>query len=198
MVAPVSWMHLKADEDEMNAEPAPRKKKGGFSVSIDYDAIRSEPWIAELNKKLNEKRFQLDPSILDELHEIASHRTVLPVVRTKADLELLQAQNARCLADRDRVTEILLSYQEIKGSLDQLWEASQARILEFPTFQRLTNQPAREAFMTAILPQVHIKRNVTEMIITMATTLQEHMTATDYSLTRHAKMGESMLNQRSA
>ena len=183
-------------EDDGNE--LPKAPRGGFSVPIDYEAIKQEPWLVELNAKLSGNRFKLDSSIPGELRTLSEQRTVLPVVRNKEDMLDLQVQNAQCLARRDRVAEILVSYTAIKYSLDLLWDAAQAKALELPTFQRLTNQPAREAFMAAILGSVHEKRSKTNKVIAMASILIEHLNATDFALQRHAKFGEQQLSQRSA
>lgn len=194
------------DDDPTDKPDKPKKPKGAFSVVIDYEQIRKEPWLVELNAKLSKPRYKVDPSIVGELRKIAARNKDsyqngnprLPVVRSKEDMIILMDENARCLADRDRVTEILVSHVAVRYMLDALWEKAGSRALELPAFQRLTNQPAREAFLTAMLDTIHASRNQVRKIVQMAEIIQEHLTHTHFSIQQHSRMGEVVLGARSA
>ena len=177
------------------------------SVAVDYAEISKEPWLVALLETLEKPRYRLDKSVISEIKSISRQSTEkyaanglprLPVVRTKNDMVTLQEENARCLADRDRATEILISYTAIKYALDALWEKAESQFLENEMYQKLSNAESRKAFIAGVLKPVHEKRNHVKQVLAMAEILQAHLSHTHFAIQQHAKMGETLLGFRSA
>jgi hypothetical protein len=181
--------------------------RGAIQHNIDYSEVKNEPWLVELLERISTPKFKLDKSVITELKKLstrASERYAangeprLPVVRSNKDMIRLMEENAQCLADRDRVTEILVSYTSIKCALDAIWEKAEAQFLENPMFQKLTNAEARKAFIAAVLQPVHSKRTHVREVLGMCEIMQEHLSHTHFAIKQHSEMGAAYLGQRSS
>lgn len=181
--------------------------RGAINHFIDIEKFEKEEWLQNLLEKLESPRFTLDYSIIKEMNGISSSSSRkfgsnglprLPVVRDKSDLHILMEENASCLASRDRVTEILVSYTAIRYALDALWEQAEAKLLEYDDFKQLTNEQSRKAFITAVLQPLHKKRNHVRQVIATAEIMQEHLSHTHFTIKQHSEMGVAILGLRSS
>lgn len=177
--------------------------------TIDFESLHRAPWLVRLNERLQHSRFGIDRSITKEIKRMAAHHTEayrtdgtraprLPTVRTHEDLLGLQQQNAECLAHRDRVTEILISYTEVQYGLNALWEQATAQLLSTEQYRNLTNDTARRAFCIALLGTLHERKAHVEKVLEMCKLLQEHLSHTHFTIKQHTEMGVAYLAQRSA
>ncbi len=180
--------------------------KAPEELGIDFDVIRMEPWLAGLIETLNEPKFKLDGSVVNEMHDMIHHHTKafkdgkprLPIIQSRQDLLKLQYENALCLANRDRVVEILMKYAGIRYAYDELWSLAEARILESPAFYRMKNEMARKAFILGALEPIHKQRNRVKKAIEIAEILREHLSHTHFTIKQHVEMGVAFLNEKSA
>ncbi len=169
--------------------------------------IQNEPWLKEILSKLNKPRFQVDTSIAKELKEIAARSRVtftaqgiprLPVVRSKADLAVLQEENAITLAHRDRVAEVIVSYLAIEYGLDTLWDAAEAKLQGYQAYRALPNERARALFVSDVLQPIQALRQHVKQVLAMAQECREALTHTHFTIKQHAEMGLAILGLKSS
>lgn len=183
--------------------PGPR---GAINHEIDLDSIMQEEWYVNLLSVLAKPKFKFDSSVITELKQMAAQHTQgyrdgtprLPTVRDRQDIVVLQEENAKCLADRDRVTDILVSSTDIKFGIDKLWEHSASKLLENESYRKLTNDAARNAFLNAVLEPLHAKRSQIRKTIALCEILQEHLSHTHFTIKQHVEMSVAFLNFKSA
>lgn len=197
----------------MDHRPPPPKVKpvsagprGAINHEINYDGILQEEWYIKLLAVLKKPKFKFDSSVITELKFLAAQHTQsyrdgtprLPTVRDRQDIIVLQEENAKCLADRDRVIDILISSTDVKFGIDKLWEHSASKLLENESYRKLTNDAARNAFLTRVLEPLHTKRAQIRKTIALCEILQEHLSHTHFTIKQHAEMSVAFLNFKSA
>jgi hypothetical protein len=188
----------------------PTKRDDGLPTPEARDAfiqqLQETPWLASIIAQLEKKRFSVDQSIISELREIAAyHGTLfakglprLPIVRTHTDLIRLQEENAICLAHRDRVTEIIVSYLAVEQALDELWDKAEERLQAYPAYKAQSNERARELFVLAVLQPIYGKRTHIKQVLRMSEEISKSLTHTHFTIKQQAEMGIAVLNQRSS
>ena len=168
--------------------------------------IQEEPWLASIIARLEKPRFQLDMSIIDEIKDLTRLQSTafvngtarLPVVRSKADLYTLQEASAECLANRGRVTEIVVSYLAVKYALDALWEVAEAKLQAHAAYRFQPNEKARSLFVAACLEELHSKRVHVNQVLEMSESLKEALTHTHFAIKQQIDVGIFLLGDRSA
>jgi hypothetical protein len=142
-----------------------------------------------------------DPTILKELaavaHELAGRQS-LPVTRSRADLGVLQEENAWCLAARNRVAEIATSYGTVKIAIDEVADAAESELQKLPGFWLLPNERARGLVVGTCLPRLVACRQFVRKVVAACDTLRDALTHQHFTIKQHADLGIAMTTERSA
>ncbi len=176
------------------------------SVALPEKRSSGANWLKRLYDSV--EAVKLDPSVMSEVkavleengkhYKAGGNKLRIPVVRNKSDLIALQEENSRCLAQRDRVTELLVSYMETFSQLQVAYTQAEARVVDSNDYATLRNAQQRELYVIRMLKPLVKKKQEVEQAIEICKETQRSLTTTLYAIQHQSEMGIAILKQTSA
>jgi len=147
--------------------------------SDDVQQLRQTPQIRKIMGALDEPRYTVDLSLIDELREymetLQRHQDQSGAsFRTQDDLQRLAAQLAEVQRLRSRVMVIKFEHGWARKSLRRLYEVAGA-ILRTGPVGGLANQSARDGAVTWVLHELRSRLDQFDLIVETADEAERHL-----------------------
>ena len=175
---------------------------------INFDSnYHGDKFLRKLKKKLNSKRFILDPSILEELKtfrvfsKISRHHRELRRVPVSSygrkELFMLAKLLEEAQAFRDRVLEIRIALQQLTIELNSIENIAKAYMYDkySDRMRALRNEATRTVFMRSVLRPLYEIREEIQFIVDTAELTETNLSNTHFALKEIRSIAELVLGK---
>lgn len=143
------------------------------------NSYRSEPAIESSISAMTKKSFQPDISLISELHNSFPFLRVQDedsrTIRGPADLVRGLAVAAELQAIKDRAAEITLSYNNVRGRIERLYDIVKTNVLIKKEVMALKNDQQRTAVVSLVCPEIEDRLAEVNRVLSAADTITRNV-----------------------
>lgn len=143
------------------------------------NSYRGEPAIEASISAMDKKSFKSDLTLISELHEcfpfLRTQDEDSRTIRGPADLNRGLAVAAELQAIKDRAAEITLSYDNVRGRIERLYDIVKTNVLIKKEVMALKNDQQRSAVVSLCCPEIEDRLADVKRVLAAAETVTRNV-----------------------